>query len=297
MAEKYGHGYAAPPVTTRYSPSSTEAWLACPVKYALRKGGWTPRRAGKRELAAILGTAFAAGVNTWKAGEQAGLAANPGLCASVAEGTATRMLAELAEAGIHIGAGDTAQRDRVARRAGDAVRNIIAHDPIPPQWKVLDVERIIPAWGNCRIDLGLESPLGVVVWDWKSKLTSDPKWLPRDVERWRLSEQRFHYSCAYADFLGRPVYAFYVGLVVLEPFRTHVLPFVNDPGDLQRWEHGRARTWKAMEADRDGAPPWPAAAHETVYGPCEYVGACFESQDDPTLMERDYVTLPRRDTA
>mgnify|MGYP001573654661 CR=1 FL=1 len=285
-----------PPVTTRFSPSSTESWLACPVKHALHKAGWPSRRAGKRELAAILGTALAAGVGAWKASEAAGLPPDPDLCASIAEGTATTMLAALEQHGIEVGDYDAAQRERVVHRAGAGVRNIIAHDPLPPQWKILDVERIIPAWGNCRIDLALETPLGIVIVDWKTKLTSDPKWLPKDVERWRLSEQRHHYSCAYADFLGRPVYAFYIVLVVLEPFRTHVLPFVNDPADLRRWERERARTWAAMEADRDGAPPWPAAVHETVYGPCEYVSACFESQRDPALMDRAYVQVTRKET-
>ena len=162
----------------------------------------------------------------------------------------------------------------------------MGQDPLRPQWTLLDVERSIPEWGNCRIDLAFDTPLGVVIWDWKTKLTSDPKWLPRDVERWRLSEQRWHYPAAYANITGQPVVAFYIGLVVFEPFRVHVLPFVNNPEDLLLWQAGRERTWATMTAEISLG--WPAAVHETVYGPCEFVEACFDAHLDPDLMTQAY---------
>src|SRR3990167_8979209 len=225
----------------RYSPSATETWLECPLKRHLSHAGWTPRKIGKREMGAILGGAFAQGVNAWKSTELAGQTADPEVCAEIAAGSAQAHCADLERAGAIIQEWDRAQYQAITRRASEGVRRIIAQDPIPPTWNLLDVERVIPEWGGCRIDLGLESPLGVIVWDWKCKLSLDAKWLPKEVEKYRLSEQRWHYSCAYRDFLKRPVYAFYIGLVILEPFRVHVPPYVNDPVDLVMWRQARGR--------------------------------------------------------
>src|SRR3990167_9003258 len=73
---------------TRFSPSATETWLECPLKRHLSHGhlshgGWTPRKIGKREMGAILGGAFAQGVNAWKSTELAGQTADPEVCAEI----------------------------------------------------------------------------------------------------------------------------------------------------------------------------------------------------------------------
>ena len=276
----------------RYSPSSTETWLTCPLKRHLSRG-YQPRRLGKRELGAILGTAFAAGVNAWKTGESLGLAPDAPHCADIAVGSVARQLAEYDAAGCAVGDFDRAQQEALPRRAERAVLNVITNDPFPPTWKVLDVECSIPTWGDCRIDLGMNTPLGVVVVDWKTKLSLDPKWLPREVDRWRFSEQRFHYSNAYAEVTGQPVYAFYIGLVVCEPFRVHVIPFVNHPEELKVWQQAREQTWRDMEQEELGERRiGMAAKHHDEFGPCEFQRACFEHLLDPHLMAHEYA--PRK---
>ena len=275
---------------TRFSPSATETWLECPLKRHLSHAGWTPRKIGKREMGAILGGAFAQGVNAWKSTELAGQTADPEVCAEIAAGSAQAHCADLERAGAIIQEWDRAQYQAITRRASEGVRRIIAQDPIPPTWNLLDVERVIPEWGGCRIDLGLESPLGVIVWDWKCKLSLDAKWLPKEVEKYRLSEQRWHYSCAYGDFLQRPVSAFYIGLVILEPFRVHVLPYVNDPVDLVMWQQAREQTWADMATEARGERQVGIAAkHHNEYGPCEFQRACWEYHLDADLMAKDFI--------
>ena len=273
----------------RYSPSATETWMTCPLKRHLHAQGWQRRRLGKREMGGILGTAFAAGVTTWKSSQLVGIPTDPYICANVAWGSAKSQMAEMEQIGATVGEYDRAQYEAIARRASDGVRRIMTQDPLPPDWTILDVERILPEWGNCRIDLGAETPLGVVVVDWKCKLSLDQKWLPKEMDRYRLSEQRFHYSAAYEDFLHRSVYAFYIVLVVLEPFKVHVLPFVNDPETLAMWMQARRRTWADMEAEENGERQVGIAAkHWDEFGPCEFQGACFESHLDPHLMQHAY---------
>ena len=280
----------------RYSPSATETWMTCPLKRHLSKG-WQSRRIGKRELGAILGGAFAAGVSAWKTAEMLGQPLDAALYAEIAVGHARKELAALEQSGCAIGEYDRAQALALPGRAERAMHAIMAQDPIPKDWKVRDVERIFPEWGESRIDLGMDTPFGPVVVDWKTRLTHDAKWLPRDVERWRLSEQRFHYSCAYADFLHQPVYAFYILLVGLEPFRTHVIPFVNHPEELALWLQARQQTWADMEAEELGTRKiGMAAKHHDEYGPCEFTRACFEFLLDPHLMEHEFAPRAQKGT-
>lgn len=276
----------------RYSPSSTETWTQCPLKRHLRSTGWQPRRMGKRELGGILGTAFAQGVGAYNATRQTGATPDPALCVAVAVQSARQELRTLLERGHTIGDHDRAQAEAIEPRVQRAITRYIAADPIPPAWTVLDVERILPAWGNCRIDLGLDTPQGPVVLDYKCKLQLDQKWLGKEVERYRLSEQRFHYSAAYGDYLGRPVVAFYICLVILEPsFRTHLLPFVNAPDELAMWLQARETTWRLMEMEERGEiGVGISGKHMDEFGPCEFTGACFGSRLDPQLMSNDYIT-------
>lgn len=276
----------------RYSPSTTELWTTCPLKRRLRVAGWKPRRLGKRELSGILGTGFAAGLCAYNASRQTG-SVDPAICAGVGIQSIRQQLQEALAAGATIHDTDHAQYARMEERVQKGIEKYVANDPLPPAWAVLDVELTLPEWGGCRLDLGLDTPQGPVVLDYKCRTTQDAKYLQRDTERWRLSEQRFHYSCAYGDYLNRPVYAFYICLVVLEPsFRTHLIPFVNHPEELQMWRRARETvTWPQMEREDAGElGVGVAAKHDDAYGLCEYVGACFTHRLTPELAQAEYIT-------
>lgn len=275
----------------RYSPSTTETWLTCPMKRRLRADGWRSRRLGRKELSGALGTAFAAGMAAYNTGRAAGLPTDPGLCAAIAVQSIRQEIQRAKDGGASTAnEADAALLASLEKRAETSIRKYIAADPIPPGWVVLDVERILPEWGNCRIDLGLDTPQGLVVLDYKHKITTDARYLAKDIDRWRLSEQRFHYSNAYGDFIGRPVYAFYICLVVAEPFKVQLIPFVNQPAELSRWREKReGTTWARMAAEDAGeADVDMAATHHDAYGACEWVKACFECQLEPGLMAGEY---------
>lgn len=271
----------------RYSPSTTESWLKCPLYRHLRKE-WSPRRLGKRELAAILGKGFHAGMSTWNANKGATTITT---CSDAAVQSVRMELAGAKERGAYVLDSDKAQEGMLEKRVATVVANYIKNDPIPPTWTVLDVERILPEWGNCIIDLAMDTPMGPVVIDYKCKLSLDARWLDKEIARYRLGEQRLHYSSGYGDFIGRPVYAFYISLVVCEPFRVHLLPFVNDPQSLEMWRQAREQgTWKVMEMEDQGlVGVGMAAKHMDEFGICGFAGACFEHHLDTSLMEREYL--------
>lgn len=276
----------------RYSPSTTEKWLKCPLYRHLSKE-WSPRRLGKRELAAILGKGFHVGVAGYNA-HRRGLGGGDGFkeyYADMAIQSVRMELAQAKERGAYVLDSDKAQEAALEKRVATVVANYIKNDPIPEAWTVLDVERILPEWGNCIIDLAMDTPMGPVVIDYKCKLSLDAKWLDKEIARYRLGEQRAHYSAGYGDFIGRPVHSFYICLVVCEPFRVHLLPFVNDPEALAMWRQAREQgTWKVMEMEDQGlVGVGMAAKHMDEFGVCEFANACFEHHLDEGLMEREYL--------
>jgi PD-(D/E)XK nuclease superfamily protein len=284
----------------RYSPSRTEDWLKCPLYRHLKKE-WTPRRIGTREMAAMLGKGFHAAMSAYNSQRRTGRPIGQG---PVSDGGASvpyvpiaiqsiRMeLQQAKERGCWVDERDKVTEDALERRVTKAVERYIAEDPIPESWVVLDVERILPEWGDCIIDLAMDTPMGVVVIDYKTKLTWDAKYRDSDLTDYRDSEQRFHYSVAYADFIKRPVYAFYVCLVVLEPtFHVYLEPFLNEQESLDIWRQGRENaTWRVMEMEENGEiGVGRAAIHRTRFGYCDFYKACFEHKLDHQLMGRDYL--------
>lgn len=278
----------------RYSPSQTETFLECPRKRAIRKLGWEPTRLGKPGLARILGTAFAAGVGAYNLMRREGLTPDAASCADIAFRVAQQHLADADAAGLRTGDADLSQRAALPGRARTAILNYAQHDPIPTQWRVLDVELTLPEWGNARIDLGYENDLGVGVLDYKSKLTlyganadKQREFLEKDIQKWKYSEQRWFYPDAYGEHLQRPVHRFDICLVVLEPrFQARIIPFMVNPQLQAEWRHDReGYTWPLMEMTEEDGPlePGMAAVHFNNFGPCEFERYCFDFKGDPNL--------------
>ena len=285
---------------TVFSPSSTEDFLRCPLYWQLRRTGLQSRRLGKKELAGILGTAFATSVGAYNTEIQNGVSVtNPKVhdYADIGCQMIQQHLHEADEAGMVTEDVDRLQRDRLMPRLRTAITEFVKVDPRPPAWTVRDVELTLVDGGNGRLDLGCANDLGAIVIDYKTKLTADPKYLPRDVETWQFSEQRWHYSYFYGQHAGLPVWQFAICLVVLEPkFRVHWFNWVNQPEILRDWYERRRITWERMAMVRDGElPAEMAAQHHTQFGPCQYRRHCFEHHGDVelTTSSGDYIVNPK----
>jgi PD-(D/E)XK nuclease superfamily protein len=275
----------------RYSPSSTEKWDRCPMLRKLSRD-YISKRIGKRDLSAILGKAFHAGVAAYNVDRHVSNSNPTSLYVDIAIAESRMELARLRDLGARIGERDMAQANALEGRISKIVTKYVENDPIPASWPILDVERILPEWGPCIIDLGLEHPMGPVVLDYKVK-TEAGKWLEQDKADYGESEQRFHYSVAYGDYLARPVYGFTICLVIVEPtVRIYLLdPFVNDPRVLDRWRRVReGATWKLMEMEERGEiPVGMSPRHRDQFGPCPMKQICLEYDFDEDLITTDYI--------
>ncbi len=270
-----------------YSPSQTTSWLRCPLKRALEQQGWRQNHISKRDIGAILGQAFGAGVeHHYK--RECGIV-SPSQLAMAATQSGINNLIRL---GCSWLPGDDTQATTLPALAAKAVDKYIAHDPLPPTWTILDIQRTLPDHGNCRIDLGVRSHTGQLgVLDFKFKRNLKAEYRTRELEDYRESWQFKHYAWAYGEAMGEPVQFYGVILTCLEPrFEVIFDPVPVDPEMLTRWLTGARRVWAQMEKEDAGeAEPWEAASHRDQYGRCEFFNACFLHRLHPHLMETEYV--------
>jgi hypothetical protein len=226
-------------------------------------------------------------------------------CVDVAVQAATLDLAEYETWGCQLNDGDQAQRQSLVPRIQKGVRSYIKAEPIPTTWRVLDVEQDLgPDAGNCRVDLGALTPHGPTVCDLKTKLTIDPKYRARDIQRYRDDPQLLHYCHFAAErYQVGQILRYYVILVGLEPkFEVELIPFDVRPEILQMWYQSAKCAWQRMEWEdfhRDN-PDKPTNAIPIAdfdrcgdFGGCEMARACHDHLLDEHAMRTDYVKPQR----
>ena len=281
------------------------------MKWHLRsREHWVPRVAGKRDLAAILGRAFAAGVAVYNNGlrlyEDREISRwrmyDSRAATEAARLAATDALAELDRQGRRVEVWDHSQRDAIADRAAKAVEKYALHNPIPSTWPILAVEETLPS-GVARPDLVVDDGRGPTPVDYKTKLTLKKEYEDREISRWRMSWQMLHYCwelqsppCGWppcGSQFDRLDFHYYICLVVMEPFRVQLYPFEVHPNTMAWWVQSAQTRWNGMVGE---GQPTMASKHSDEYGECEYAAACFQHHLDPGRMAEDYVQLPGRTT-
>lgn len=244
-----------------------------------------PRKASRGTFSKILGSAFAEGLAQYNAG-------HPGAAESAA-GHAQADIAELQQLGIEIPDYLQETADRLPGRAAKGVKNYVERDPLPPSWRKVHVEQPFGE-ENARPDLVCDDGAGLIIVDYKCKLTLDSKrdqWVRRDYEHhWQM----LHYCWR----TGAKRYL--VVICVLEPrFRVLFAPGdgpveVTDE-DVAFFEQSGQRWWDQMDREDEGAHPIVGATTHQFYGePCDYQQACFDYRLDEALMAQSYVKRERK---
>lgn len=273
-----------------YSPSQTKDWGFCPYYWEFRQRGWTPKRLGKKELAGIAGTGFAAGMAAHHMGfniEDARIQAM---------GSVEREFHKYQSAGAFF---EDAEPDIAKTKVLNALAKTVQLNPIPTTWEILDVELTLPDHGNARIDLGLHDGQGLAVADYKLKLSLQARYHDKEVNRYINDFKMLHYAWAYGQYKQAIVERYHMLIVILEPVFTIKLgSFSVHPQILQAWEHGARAMWGMMFEHRAGELPlWENPEHESKYGRCEFERACFDLKRDESLYFNDYINLKERTSA
>ncbi len=279
-----------------YSPSQTIDYLWCPVYRHLRQEGWAKKEIGNRETAAILGSAFAAGMASYNVAY--------GQCSKnkLIEGALDKSAKELERRYNELGkfgllsteVSRVEVLETLTKRLQKALTKSIDNDPIPPQWERRHVEFEIPDSGRSTIDLGLWTGQEAVVLDYKHKARLEAKYVGREVAKWRRSWQLLHYSFFYGKFMGIQPTRYIILLTILEP-SFQILPldmttvWLTDEM-LSQWHSFAQQVWADMEAEEKGERVIRGRTDcYNQYGPCEYERACWSFHYDESLMEKEYV--------
>lgn len=268
----------------------------------LRREGWVRKVLQKRDLAGIVGTAFAAGAGAYhtlrmnhEEGGQPLADLNKVKAGAAAMGIADRILHQHLERierdGFIVNATDDLYLTQMPTRVQKAVAKYVQNDPLLPTWKIVSVEQELPEHGGARPDLIVRDDLGLAVVDLKSKVELRQQWKAKTVADYQNHDQMFHYAWAVGEAYGEPVQRYYIALVVFEPtFSVELLPNEINQETLSVWLQGRRRVWDLMaQEDRGDAVPFMSDKHADNFGRCDYEEACFRWHYDTELMKNTYL--------
>jgi hypothetical protein len=298
-----------------FSPSQTSTFQRCPMAHHLsRTEGWRPKVLAKRDAAAIVGSAFAAGMESWNRHRQSCGATVVETCAEVASALARThadaAIARLLDAGCVIPSPIRAEFDYASTIAARAVERVCAADPIPADWTVVDVERAFEEHGNARPDLVCRDADGaLVIVDYKCAMALKDGYVAERLDTYRRSAQMYHYVWAAREVYGEwdtprrwpdafhpaDVRRYAIVLVRIEPWKVWFQPYEVDERLLARWTDSAWATWERMATPPLEGPPSHWENCVTKFGPCEYTAACFNHGLDEDTMALDYVRVPRKE--
>ena len=291
-------------MTPTYSPSQTALWSECPALRQIRKDGFLPTIIQHVELAALLGTAIAAGAeeyHRWMIGHHAH--ANEEIPpASVVAGAVARAgetvnagYATLAEQGRRVPDWDRPYADRVWERATDATSAYIGLRPLLPDWRPVAAEHVLAS--GARMDLGVETSLGPMVLDLKTKLTLNDRIRAKVIDEYEVSPQLQHYAWEWEAELGRPVMHAGILLYTLEPRPTvEYVPVPVTPQGRATWLQSARVAWADMVAE-DSGERLARQRRESCnngFGRCPFFRFCHEFFEDETtaVNSGEYTKIP-----
>ncbi len=295
-----------------YSPSSTTTWMRCPMMRALSREGWQPKMLAKKDWSALLGQGFAAGVGIynnlrqeWERGgaqaPQRDAATRADLiraCSDAAVKIVQQKTEDMLAAGLNAGDDDQGYQDKLEARIRKALASYITADPIPDSWRIVEAEKDFGEdYGNARADLvARDTNGGLVIVDYKSKLTLAAQYRNKTIQEYANSHQMFHYAWSGEETYSEPISTYYIGLAVLEPrWAFDLIAFPVSPESLGVWLQSARVVWGNIEREEAGqVVPWLSANHSDNFGQCPYYKACFVHHYDPSLMAADYVNVGAR---
>lgn len=237
-----------------WSPSSTETWLACPLKWWLARQGVEGRATDTS--AQEQGTQFHEVIaGYWATGQHVDIA-NPAVNRAVfrviaQEGEALR---EQGIVGIEV---NLDGNDEEAAR----------HGRYP---------------GTC--DLITDNGVGLTVTDYKTKMKMDAKYADGEIRQTQRSWQLKQYAYFAQLKYGRPVTQVRKLLVAFTPaLKVWLATYVVTQQELSMWHHQAENVWREMDQMIDGlSPTWQNTETCERYGwqwRCQYYSKCWEGDN------------------
>jgi len=278
----------APSIVRTYSPSSTDAFSFCPRYYGFYRARLKPRAIEYPEIAAIVGTAAAAGLEVFYKARQLNQPIDPVVCTTVALNVAqAEMTAALANGARYVTIKERERWDGIPQ----SVESVLAtHRRVDP-FRAYTVEGVEETSEfHDRTDLILRDGHGLLVVDFKSKLTLIAEWVKKEQTKWARSWQLHHYA------ITRGADRFATALICPRTRQGVYYEVVQvDPRYKQLWLRDAVRLWSEMDSVQD--TPLEGlrgnTSHSNEYGECVYWGEACSFGLDPAQMTANLVQVER----
>lgn len=283
-----------------YSPSQTELFARCPLKWWLmRRQGFEVKYIAKNDLARWMGNAVHAGASTYYMGHRT----------PKVEHIRDVMMEEwktlIDEA---IAQGRVIDDEEMKLEIEGKLRNvapklIIEQDPFPLSWSIDHVEGILE--DNSRIDIGGRDNNRIPFYaDFKSTLYCKESDIPSRLGDYAFSHQMLHYAHFYSRAVGEHVRRYFIPYTILAPkAMIHMAPYEVDEQQLARWYVSAQQWWGQMDmwlklAEEKG-DAWvtdhiaQSPNHKDGWGRCPMYDACVNYGLEPELMRTQYVQIEK----
>ena len=272
-----------------FSPTQTDAFSFCPRAWGFYKARLKPKAIGYPEIAAMTGTAAARGLECFYRGrmETNELADAAITYATVMGCLEDQRTAALANGQRYVAASEQDKWDAMADNVALLLKTHAKRDPFK-DYTVVEVEQT--GDDHDRPDLIVRDDIGLLVVDFKCKLTLKAEWVPKEQAKWRRAWQLHHYA------IRRGISRFAVCLIAPHTRQGchYEIVQVNE-GYAKLWQQDAAQLWAEMDF-AVGLPPDQLrgnTSHANEYGECAYWGEACSHGMDPVMLANNLVKVDR----
>ena len=264
-----------------FSPTQTDAFSFCPRYWGFYRQKLKPKAIGYPEIAAITGSAVAAGLEVrYRTGFQTGAVIPRALTVA-----AEQRLQALANGQRYVSAAD---QDKWEAIDSNVILLLETHNKRDPfkDYTVVEVEQT--GDDHDRPDLIVRDDMGPLVVDFKCKLTLKAEWIPKEQAKWRRAWQLHHYA------IRRGIARFAVCLIAPHTRQGCHYEIVQvDERYAKLWQQDAAQLW----AEMDFAVGLPLdqlrgnTSHANEYGECAYWSEACSHGMDPVMLANNLVKV------
>jgi len=271
-----------------FSPSQTQDYSFCPRYWGLRKANYKPRGIEYPEIAAMVGTSVAAGLEVFYKARRINQPVEPSVCTTVALDVAkVEMTAALANGARYV---TIKERDRWERIPESVESVLTTHRRVDP-FRGYTVESVEESGAfHDRTDLILRDERGILVVDFKTKLNLVAEWVKKEQSVWARSWQLHHYA------ITRGADRFAAALICPRTRQGVYYEIIQvDPRYKQLWLRDAVRLWAEMEVHEHSSLEQLRGntSHSNEYGECTYWSEACSVGLDSAHMTANLVQIER----
>lgn len=268
-----------------FSPSSLMAFSKCERRWVLERT-LRPSVLSKANMSAYVGLGVAKGMEQYHRDEISRELHPVEYYASLAAQEAQCLALKDLKDGCTLPGSLMPEYALVGPRAGTATGHLVTHQPLLVGFETIAAELVLEEWGNARIDLVVDSLDGLMIVDYKTKISTTPYMLAKTQAEYEFSHQMYFYAIALRS-LGYNIEAFTIAMCVIEPKpKTHIWPFMLDERILKEYEQTFRLLSEKMQRVRETGDGAMALAHNDQYGECPWKAYC--------LLDYTQYAMPRK---